>query len=84
MAARAQVGTLAALHDDVVIVTNEDPYDDDPMEIIDDVADGAVAHGKRDGVDLFRILDRREAIGKAISLSKMGDMVLVTGRDRSR
>ncbi|MEK7530082.1 MAG: UDP-N-acetylmuramyl-tripeptide synthetase [Patescibacteria group bacterium] len=80
VAARAQVGTLAALHDDVVIVTNEDPYDDDPMEIIDDVADGAVAHGKRDGVDLFRILDRREAIGKAISLSKMGDMVLVTGK----
>lgn len=34
-------GRIAAQHASVVIVTNEDPYDDDPMAIIHAVADGA-------------------------------------------
>lgn len=80
VAARALIGQMAAEHDDIVIVTNEDPYDDDPMKIINDVASGAAAHGKRDGVDLFRVLDRREAIRKAVALSQAGDLVLVTGK----
>lgn len=80
VAARVEIGKMAAQHDDIVIVTNEDPYDDDPMEIINDVANGAVAHGKRDGVNLFRILDRREAIQKAVSMARPGDMVVITGK----
>ena len=80
VAARAEVGHLAAEHDDVVIVTNEDPYDDDPMQIINDVADGAAAHGHVDGTSLFRLLDRREAIQKAIQLAEFGDIVVVTGK----
>lgn len=80
VARRAVLGKMSAEHDDVVIVANEDPYDDDPMQIINDVADAAAAEGKRDGVDLFRILDRQEAINKAILLAQPGDLVLITGK----
>lgn len=80
VARRAVLGRLAAGRDAVVIVANEDPYDDDPMTIINDVADAAKAAGKRDGVDLFRILDRQEAIHKATRLAQPGDLVLITGK----
>jgi len=77
---RPVLGRLAAEKAQVVIVTNEDPYDDDPPTIVRDVAAGAREAGKRDGVDLFEILDRREAIAKAIGLAEDGDLVLVTGK----
>lgn len=77
---RAVLGQMAGKKADVVIVTNEDPYDDDPMEIINDVAEGAKVEGKKDGVNLFRILDRQVAIHKAISLAESGDAVLMTGK----
>ncbi|KAA0206487.1 UDP-N-acetylmuramoyl-L-alanyl-D-glutamate--2,6-diaminopimelate ligase [Candidatus Uhrbacteria bacterium] len=77
---RPVLGRLAGERADVVIVTNEDPYDDDPQLIIDQVAEGAVAAGKRDGETLFRILDRREAIEKAMALAGPGDLVVLTGK----
>lgn len=77
---RPILGRMAAERADVVIVTNEDPYDDDPQMIIDQVAEGAVAGGKRDGKDLFRVLDRREAIYKAMEMARAGDLVVLTGK----
>lgn len=79
-ARRPRLGEIAGRHADVVIVTNEDPYDEDPMSIIHAVAWGAVKTGKCDGETLFRILDRREAIRKAIELAHAGDLVLITGK----
>ena len=80
VARRQVLGELAAEHDDIVIVTNEDPYDEDPMQIINDVADAARAAGTIDGQTLFRILDREEAIRQAMRLAKEGDLVLLTGK----
>lgn len=80
VARRPILGDLSARHADVVIVANEDPYDEDPQTIVDQVAEGAVAAGKKDGVDLFRILDRQEAIDQAVALARPGDLVLVTGK----
>lgn len=77
---RPILGRLAAQHADDVIVTNEDPYDDDPQEIIEQVAAGAAADGKTLNQNLFKILDRREAIKKALSLAKENDLVLITGK----
>lgn len=65
---------------DICIVTNEDPYDDDPIAIIDEVADAVAATGKRESVDLFRVPDRRDAILKALSLARAGDVILITGK----
>lgn len=74
------LGRLAGQNADVVIVTNEDPYDDDPQTIIDRVAKGAEQAGKKINQNLFKILDRREAIAKAISLAQKDDLVLITGK----
>ncbi len=77
---RPVLGKLAAQYAQFVIVTNEDPYDEDPMEIIHQVADGAMQEGKKDGQTLFRILDRGEGIKKALDLARPGDLVMITGK----
>ncbi len=79
-ARRAVIGQLVAKEEALVIVTNEDPYDEDPMEIINQVADGARSAGKLDNRDLFVIEDRRAAIEKALTLARPGDVVLITGK----
>ncbi len=75
---RPILGKIAAENADIMIITNEDPYDEDPMEIINQVAAGAV--GKQEGTNLFKILDRGEAIAKAIGLAGEGDLVVITGK----
>lgn len=80
VARRPKLGELAGEFADFVIVTNEDPYDDDPEIIISQVALGAENKGKRLEVDVFKILDRKEAIKKAVGLAEEGDIVLVTGK----
>lgn len=79
VARRETLGRMAAEHDDVVIVTNEDPYDDEPMEIIAQVAEGA-RPTKSENENLFLVLDRQQAIDKAVSLAQPGDIVLITGK----
>jgi len=80
IARRPVLGKLAGTHAAYVIVTNEDPYDDDPEIIIDQVALGAEQAGKKNNKDLFKILDRRQAIQKALSLAQKNDIVLITGK----
>jgi UDP-N-acetylmuramoyl-L-alanyl-D-glutamate--2,6-diaminopimelate ligase len=70
---RPVLGGLAAKYCQEVIVTNEDPYDEDPIEIIDQVAQGA-------GVKVRKILDRREAINAALRLAETGSLVIITGK----
>ncbi len=79
-ARRPILGRLAGEKADLVIVTNEDPYDDDPQEIIDAVATGAEEAGKIIGEDLIKILDRREAIRRAFEEAREEDLVLITGK----
>lgn len=79
-ARRPVLGEIAGANADIVIVTNEDPYGDDPSVIIHQVAEGAVKAGKIIKENLFRNPDRRQAIAKALSFAKPGDLVLVTGK----
>jgi UDP-N-acetylmuramoyl-L-alanyl-D-glutamate--2,6-diaminopimelate ligase len=79
-ARRPILGRLAAEKADFVVVTDEDPYDEDPASIINSVASGAEMVGKEINKDLFKILDRREAIKKALELAEKGDLVLFTGK----
>ncbi len=80
IARRPVLGNMAGKTADIVIITNEDPYDDDPMQIIADVAQGAKEAGKVEDQNLFLISDRKEAINKAITLAEPGDLVLLTGK----
>jgi UDP-N-acetylmuramoyl-L-alanyl-D-glutamate--2,6-diaminopimelate ligase len=77
---RPVLGKLAAENADIVIVSNEDPYDENPQIIIDQVALGAEYAGKKIGRDLFKIFDRGEAIKKAIESAEENDIVLITGK----
>ncbi len=77
---RPVLGGLAGRNSQLVIVTNEDPYDEDPEVIIGQVAAGAELAGKKLNQDLFRIPDRREAIAQALSSASQGDVVLITGK----
>ncbi len=77
-------GAVAAEIADIVVVTNEDPRYEDAASIVDAIADGAVAAGARDGETLFRIVERRDAIAKAIDLARPGDAILLAGKGHER
>lgn len=70
---RPVMGKTAEENADVVILTNDDPYDDDPMQIIDEIA-----AGMRQRPEI--IPDRQSAIRHAFAIAKNGDAVLITGK----
>jgi UDP-N-acetylmuramoyl-L-alanyl-D-glutamate--2,6-diaminopimelate ligase len=71
---RPEMGRIAEEYCDTVILANEDPYDEDPQKIVDEIAKGFTK--KRPHV----ILDRRQAIREACREAKEGDVVLITGK----
>lgn len=81
---RPILGRLAGKYADVVIVTNEDPYDDDPEEIIDEVLNGALTEGKIIEKDTFRFSSRRDAIKFAVKQARPGDAIVITGKGAER
>lgn len=76
----AKLGEMAAQFADIVIATNEDPYDDDPEVLIDRVVSGAKNGGMVLGDTLLKVSDRKEAITKALSEAHDQDVVLITGK----
>lgn len=79
-AKRPIMGELSAKLADYVVVTNVDPYEDDPQEILEDIAVAAEKFGKVRNQDLFVIEDRAEGIRQALALAGKGDVVLITGK----
>lgn len=77
---RPMMGAIGAKYADLVIITNEDPYFEDPNKIIEEVFAGVLEGGRTENKNCWKILDRREAIAKALQLAKKGDLVLVTGK----
>ncbi len=71
---RPELGRLAAQYCQEVIITNEDPYDEDPLEIMEQVAQGV---GEKPH---SIVLDRKEAIKKALEIAKPEDTVVITGK----
>lgn len=70
---RPEMGRIADEACAEVILTNEDPYDEDPEAIVSAMAKG-MARAPR------IIMDRREAIHTALTLANPGDAVLITGK----
>jgi len=75
---RPVLGEVAARYCNEVIITNEDPYDEDPWQIIGQIEVGM--KNKELGENYWKILDRREAIRKALELAKKGDTIVITGK----
>lgn len=76
-AKRPQMGKVADKFAEVIIVTNDDPYDENPMAIINQVSEGIK---RKEGKDFWKILDRKEAIRLALRLAKPEDTVLLVGK----
>jgi UDP-N-acetylmuramoyl-L-alanyl-D-glutamate--2,6-diaminopimelate ligase len=79
---RPEMGKIAAELCDKVILTNEDPYDESPQSIIEDIESGLSQFKslKFKDVDYKKIIDRREAIREALKSAKAGDTVIITGK----
>ena len=74
---RPIIGEIVSAYADFVIVTNDEPYHEDPMQIIGEIISGI--KNKQEGKDFWVIADRREAIRKALQLATSGDVIAVTG-----
>lgn len=81
---RPLMGRVAAERCRVVVITDEDPRSEDRQAILEEIAAGAEARGKRRGQDLLLIPDRREAIGRALALAAPGDVVLLAGKGHEK
>jgi len=71
---RDKLGKIANNYCEKVIITNEDPYDEKPIQIINDVAKGVEKE------KLLKIENRKEAIAKAIRMANSNNVVIITGK----
>lgn len=67
----------AVRQSDKVILTSDNPRNEDPQAIIDDMLAGLDAQQRR---KVITITDRREAIRTACMMAEKGDVVLVAGK----
>ncbi len=93
---RPLMGAVAARLSDLVVVTSDNPRGEDPDRIIDEVKRGLdpaadrPANGGRNGQragttpHYLTIVDRGEAIEKAIELGRAGDLVLIAGKGHEK
>lgn len=85
---RPEFGKIAAEYCDQMILTNEDPYDENPQAILEDIESGfsqipnSNPRLNRGQIlnNIRKILDRREAIREALRLASSGDTVVITGK----
>jgi UDP-N-acetylmuramoyl-L-alanyl-D-glutamate--2,6-diaminopimelate ligase len=80
---RPLMGAVAGRLSDVIVITSDNPRSEDPSRIIEDVQRGLTADTRR-GAEQLSIVDRRQAIGKAIELARPGDLVLVAGKGHEK
>ena len=73
-------GQVAAHFCDVVILTDEDPRGEDPVELLKQIAVGAEKAGMKMGENLFITHERPEAIRQALKMAKKDDIVLLLGK----
>lgn len=67
----------AALRSDRLILTSDNPRDEDPTEILHDMEVGLDVEARR---KTLCIVDRREAIRTAAALAHRGDVILIAGK----
>lgn len=79
---RPTMGAIAARSADIVIVTDDDPHDEDAAAIRTDVLTGAAAAKEAEGLDcaIMESFPRDAAIRQAVELARPQDTILVAGR----
>ncbi len=74
---RPEMGRIAALYCNKIIITSDNPRSEKPESIIDDVESGVPQHKL---AHTLKIPDRKEAIKIAWNLAEEGDLILVAGK----
>lgn len=75
---RPAMGKTSSELSDIVILTAEDPRTEDLNEIIKQIFSGATDY------PFIKILDRKDAIRKAIEIGKKGDWILILGKGHEK
>jgi UDP-N-acetylmuramoyl-L-alanyl-D-glutamate--2,6-diaminopimelate ligase len=74
---RPLMGAVAGRLSDLIILTSDNPRSEDPRRIIEEIQRGITRDTRRDsGQRLLSMVDRREAITKAIEMAQPADVVL--------
>ena len=74
---RPIMGEIAAKKADRIFLTDEESYNEDPEAIRQMLREGILSGGGE--AKMTEIGDRREAINRALSIARKGDIVLITG-----
>ncbi len=72
---RPEMGAIAEKYCDEIILTNEDPYDENPRKIVEDMQKGMSQNAP---VEI--IMDRREAIKAALNKGERDGFILISGK----
>ena len=81
---RPLMGMVAARMSDLVVITSDNPRTEDPARIIEEVRRGADAEIRQSRAEIVAVVDRREAILRAIRLAGPGDVVLIAGKGHEK
>lgn len=73
---RRELGEVARDNADVIIITSDNPNNEDPMHVISDIR-SAIGETEK---EIYCIADRAEAVKKAYELADDGDYVLLAGK----
>jgi len=76
-AKRPKMGAIADKLADEIVLTNDDPYNENQLQIIEDIAVGI---NRKEGERLAKIVDRRTAIEYALEIAQPEDTVLIAGK----
>ena len=82
---RPLMGMVAARLSDVVVITSDNPRSEEPQRIIEEIKRGIPASGQGGRpLNVHTIVDRREAIERAVEESEPGDVVLIAGKGHEK
>jgi UDP-N-acetylmuramoyl-L-alanyl-D-glutamate--2,6-diaminopimelate ligase len=83
---RPLMGMVAARLSDVVVITSDNPRSEDPKRIIEEIERGipAGAQASTRAPIVESVVERADAIERAIGIATTGDVVLIAGKGHER
>ena len=83
---RPLMGMVAARLSDVVVITSDNPRSEDPKRIIEEIERGIPAgtQASTRAPIVESVVERAEAIERAISIASKGDVVLIAGKGHEK
>ena len=83
---RPLMGMVAARLSDVVVITSDNPRTEDPARIIEEIERGipAGSQSASRAPSVVSVVDRAEAIERAVSTAAAGDVVLIAGKGHEK